>query len=169
MKPDIQLKKFFEHDDRFLSLFNAYFYHGESVLKEEYLSPDDSEVVKLVASNHIDVIRRYKENEYFALFVLENQSKVDYGAAYSITKDEQLKLILKQEEGDVKVCEAMRELFEDATNKGIALGETKAFMASINSIMIKFNLNADQAMDALSIDEKDRDFYREKLASLSKS
>ena len=37
MKPDIQLKKFFEHDDRFLSLFNAYFYHGESVLKEEYL------------------------------------------------------------------------------------------------------------------------------------
>ena len=90
-------------------------------------------------------------------------------AAYSITKDEQLKLILKQEEGDVKVCEAMRELFEDATNKGIALGETKAFMASINSIMIKFNLNADQAMDALSIDEKDRDFYREKLAYLSKN
>ena len=64
-------------------------------------------------------------------------------AAYSITKDEQLKLILEQEEGDVKVCEAMRELFEDATNKGIALGETKAFMANINSIMIKFNLNAD--------------------------
>jgi len=30
-------------------------------------------------------------------------------AAYSITKDEQLKLILEQEEGDVKVCEAMRE------------------------------------------------------------
>ncbi|CRH84764.1 Putative transposase%2C YhgA-like [Chlamydia trachomatis] len=292
MKPDIQLKKFFEHDDRFLSLFNAYFYQGESVLKEEYLSQDDSEVVKLVASNHIDVIRRYKENEYFTLFVLENQSKVDYGmvvrimkyqvllyerelrkaspnnytpkgtklpmvraivlytgekewdgarklsdmildengqkieldpiedfslnlielnkdvsynlnnqcvqdfidlvhqlydksihlgdmdrvyqrdavqAAYSITKDEQLKLILEQEEGGVKVCEAMRELFEDATNKGIALGETKAFMASINSIMIKFNLNADQAMDALSIDEKDRDFYREKLASLSKN
>ena len=42
-------------------------------------------------------------------------------------------------------------------------------MASINSIMIKFNLNADQAMDALSIDENDRDFYREKLASLSKN
>ena len=86
MKPDIQLKKFFEHNDRFLSLFNAYFYQGESVLKEEYLSPDDSEVVKLVASNHIDVIRRYKENEYFALFVLENQSKVDYGMVVRIMK-----------------------------------------------------------------------------------
>ena len=86
MKPDIQLKKFFEHDDRFLSLFNAYFYHGESVLKEEYLSPDDSEVVKLVASNHIDVIRRYKENEYFALFVLENQSKVDYGMVVRVLR-----------------------------------------------------------------------------------
>ena len=308
MKPDIALKKFFEHDDRFLSLFNAYFYHGESVLKEEYLSPDDSEVVKLVASNHIDVIRRYKENEYFALFVLENQSKVDYGmvvrvlryisllyerelrkaspnnytpkgtklpmvraivlytgekewdgarklsdmildengqkikldpaedfflniielnkdvsynlnnqcvqdfidlvhqlydttihlgdtdrvyqrdavlAAYSITKDEQLKLILEQEEGDVKVCEAMRELFEDATNKGITKGigigiekgraegraEEKIETNTINlrSIMVNLNLNADQAMDALSIDEKDRDFYREKLAALSKN
>ena len=57
MKPDIQLKKFFEHDDRFLSLFNAYFYHGESVIKEEYLSPDYSEVVKLVASNHTVVTK----------------------------------------------------------------------------------------------------------------
>ena len=300
MKPDIQLKKFFEHDDRFLSLFNAYFYHGESVLKEEYLSPDDSEVVKLVASNHIDVIRRYKENEYFALFVLENQSKVDYGmvvrvlryisllyerdlrkaspnnytpkgtklpmvraivlytgekewdgprklsdmildengqkikldpaedfflniielnkdvsynlnnqyvqdfmdlvhqlydttihlgdtdrvyqrdavlAAYSITKDEQLKLILEQEEGGVKVCEAMRELFQDERNKGRVEGraegraEEKIETNTINlrSIMVNLNLNADQAMDALSIDAKDRDFYREKLASLSKN
>jgi len=296
MKPDIQLKKFFEHNDRFLSLFNAYFYQGESVLKEEYLSPDDSEVVKLVASNHIDVIRRYKENEYFALFVLENQSKVDYGmvvrvlryisllydrdlrkaspnnytpkgtklpmvraivlytgekewdgprklsdmildengqkikldpaedfflnlielnkdvsynlnnqcvqdfmdlvhqlydttihlsdtdrvyqrdavlAAYSITKDEQLKLILEQEEGGVKVCEAMRELFQDERNKGRVEGraEEKIETNTINlrSIMVNLNLNADQAMDALSIDEKDRDFYREKLASLSKN
>ncbi len=300
MKPDIQLKKFFEHNDRFLSLFNAYFYQGESVLKEEYLSPDDSEVVKLVASNHIDVIRRYKENEYFALFVLENQSKVDYGmvvrvlryisllyerelrkaspnnytpkgtklpmvraivlytgekewdgprklsdmildengqkikldpaedfflnlielnkdvsynlnnqcvqdfmdlvhqlydttihlgdtdrvyqrdavlAAYSITKDEQLKLILEQEEGGVKVCEAMRKLFQDERNKGRVEGraegraEEKIETNTINlrSIMVNLNLNADQAMDALSIDEKDRDFYREKLASLSKN
>ena len=300
MKPNIQLKKFFEHDDRFLSLFNAYFYHGESVLKEEYLSPDDSEVVKLVASNHIDVIRRYKESEYFALFILENQSKVDYGmvvrvlryisllyerelrkafpnnytpkgtklpmvraivlytgekewdgprklsdmilnengqkikldpaedfflniielnkdvsynlnnqcvqdfidlvhqlydksihlgdmnriyqrdavqAAYSITKDEQLKLILEQEEGGVKVCEAMRELFEDATNKGITKGigigraeeKIETSISNLHSIMVNLNFNADQAMDALSIDEKDRDFYREKLASLSKN
>ena len=300
MKPDIQLKKFFKHDDRFLSLFNAYFYHGESVLKEEYLSPDDSEVVKLVVSNHITVIRRYKENEYFALFVLENQSKVDYGmvvrvlryisllyerdlrkaspnnytpkgtklpmvraivlytdekewdgarklsdmildengqkikldpaedfflnlnelnkdvsynlnnqcvqdfmdlvhqlydttihlgdtdhvyqrdavlAAYSITKDEQLKLILDQEEGDVKVCEAMRELFQDERNKGISEGigigraeeKIETSISFLHSIMVNLNFNVDQAMDALSIDEKDRDFYREKLASLSKN
>ena len=308
MKPDIQLKKFFEHDDRFLSLFNAYFYHGESVLKEEYLSPDDSEVVKLVASNHIDVIRRYKENEYFALFVLENQSKVDYGmvirvlhyisllyerelrkaspnnytpkgtklpmvraivlytgekewdgprklsdmildengqkieldpiedfslnlielnkdvsynlnnqcvqdfidlvhqlydksihlgdmdrvyqrdavqAAYSITKDEQLKLILEQEEGGVKVCEAMRELFEDATNKGITKGigigiekgkaegraeeKIETTISYLRSIMVNLNVDVERAMDILSIDEKDRNFYREKLAALSKN
>ena len=292
MKPDIALKKFFEHDDRFLSLFNAYFYQGESVLKEEYLSPDDSEVVKLVASNHIDVIRRYKENEYFALFVLENQSKVDYGmvvrimkyqvllyerelrkaspnnytpkgtklpmvraivlytgekewdgprklsdmildengqkieldpiedfslnlielnkdvsynlnnqcvqdlidlvhqlydttihlgdtdrvyqrdavqAAYSITKDEQLKLILEQEEGDVKVCEAMRELFEDARNQGRAEEKIETSISFLHSIMVNLNVDVDRAMDISSIDEKDRDFYREKLASLSKN
>ena len=300
MKPDIQLKKFFEHNDRFLSLFNAYFYHGESVLKEEYLSQDDSEVVKLVASNHIAVIRRYKESEYFALIVLENQSKVDYGmvvrvlryisllyerdlrkaspnnytpkgtklpmvraivlytgekewdgprklsdmildengqkikldpaedfflnlielnkdvsynlnnqcvqdfmdlvhqlydttihigdtdrvyqrdavqAAYSITKDEQLKLILEQEAGDVKVCEAMRELFQDERNKGISEGigigraeeKIETSISFLHSIIVNLNFNVDQAMDALSIDEKDRDFYREKLASLSKN
>ena len=300
MKPDIQLKKFLEHDDRFLSLFNAYFYHGESVLKEEYLSPDDSEVVKLVASNPIAVIRRYKENDYFALFVLENQSKVDYGmvvrvlryisllyerelrkaspnnytpkgtklpmvraivlytgekewdgarklsdmildenrqkikldpiedfslnlielnkdvsynlnnqcvqdfidlvhqlydttihlgdmnriyqrdavqAAYSITKDEQLKLILEQEEGDVKVCEAMRELFQDERNKGISEGigigraeeKIETSISFLHSIMVNLNVDVDRAMDISSIDEKDRDFYREKLASLSKN
>jgi len=297
MKPDIALKKFFEHDDRFLSLFNAYFYQGESVLKEEYLSPDDSEVVKLVASNHIDVIRRYKENEYFALFVLENQillyerelrkaspnnytpkgtklpmvraivlytgekewdgarklsdmildengqkikldpaedfflniielnKDVSYNlnnqcvqdfmdlvhqlydttihlgdtdrvyqrdavlAAYSITKDEQLKLILEQEEGDVKVCEAMRELFEDATNKGITKGigigiekgkaegraegraeeKIETTISYLRSIMVNLNVDVERAMDILSIDEKDRDFYREKLAALSKN
>ena len=98
-------------------------------------------------------------------------------AAYSITKDEQLKLILEQEEGGVKVCEAMRELFQDERNKGRVKGraegraEEKIETNTINlrSIMVNLNLNADQAMDALSIDEKDRDFYREKLASLSKN
>ena len=73
------------------------------------------------------------------------------------------------------------KLFEDATNKGITKGigigiekgraEEKIETNTINlrSIMVNLNLNADQAMDALSIDEKDRDFYREKLASLSKN
>ena len=32
------------------------------------------------------MIRRYKENDYFALFVLENQSKVDYGMVVRIMK-----------------------------------------------------------------------------------
>ena len=94
-------------------------------------------------------------------------------AAYSITKDEQLKLILEQEEGGVKVCEAMRELFQDERNKGRVEGraEEKIETNTINlrSIMVNLNLNADQAMDALSIDAKDRDFYRERLASLSKN
>ena len=51
------------------------------------------------------------------------------------------------------------------------LAEEKIETNTINlrSIMVNLNLNADQAMDALSIDEKDRDFYREKLASLSKN
>ena len=98
-------------------------------------------------------------------------------AAYSITKDEQLKLILEQEEGDVKVCEAMRELFEDATNKGITKGigigraeeKIETTISYLHSIIVNLNFNVVQAMDALSIDEKDRDFYREKLASLSKN
>ena len=106
-------------------------------------------------------------------------------AAYSITKDEQLKLILEQEEGDVKVCEAMRELFEDATNKGITKGigigiekgkaegraeeKIETTISNLRSIMVNLNVDVKRAMDILSIDEKDRDFYREKLASLSKN
>ena len=98
-------------------------------------------------------------------------------AAYSITKDEQLKLILEQEEGGVKVCEAMRELFQDERNKGRVEGRAEGRAeekietntTNLRSIMVNLNLNADQAMDALSIDEKDRDFYREKLAALSKN
>ena len=98
-------------------------------------------------------------------------------AAYSITKDEQLKLILEQEEGDVKVCEAMRELFQDERNKGISEGigigraeeKIETSISFLHSIMVNLNFNVDQAMDALSIDEKDRDFYREKLAALSKN
>jgi len=90
-------------------------------------------------------------------------------AAYSITKDEQLKLILEQEEGGVKVCEAMRELFEDARNQGRAEEKIETSISNLHSIMVNLNFNADQAMDALSIDEKDRNFYREKLASLSKN
>ena len=98
-------------------------------------------------------------------------------AAYSITKDEQLKLILEQEEGGVKVCEAMRELFEDARNQGITKGigigraeeKIETTISYLHSIIVNLNFNVVQAMDALSIDEKDRDFYREKLASLSKN
>ena len=102
-------------------------------------------------------------------------------AAYSITKDEQLKLILEQEEGDVKVCEAMRELFEDATNKGITKGigigraegraeeKIETTISYLRSIRVNLNVDVERAMDILSIDEKDRDFYREKLAALSKN
>ena len=106
-------------------------------------------------------------------------------AAYSITKDEQLKLILEQEEGDVKVCEAMRELFEDATNKGITKGigigiekgkaegraeeKIETTISYLRSIMVNLNVDVERAMDILSIDEKDRDFYREKHAALSKN
>lgn len=35
--------------------------------------------------------------------------------------------------------------------------------------MVNLNVDVERAMDILSIDEKDRDFYREKLAALSKN
>lgn len=35
--------------------------------------------------------------------------------------------------------------------------------------MVNLNVDVDRAMDISSIDEKDRDFYRKKLASLSKN
>ena len=68
-------------------------------------------------------------------------------AAYSITKDEQLKLILEQEEGGVKVCEAMRELFQNERNKGRAEGRTiekiDITTAHLRSVMAKLNFDVD--------------------------
>ena len=63
------------------------------------------------------------------------------------------------------MSKAMQELFEDARNEV----KIETSMFCFHSIMVNLNFNADQAMDALSIDEKDRNFYREKLASLSKN
>ena len=75
------------------------------------------------------------------------------------------------------MCEAMRELFQDERNKGISEGigigraeeKIETSISFLHSIMVNLNFNVDQAMDALSIDEKDRDFYREKLAALIKN
>ena len=63
----------------------------------------------------------------------------------------------------------MRELFEDATNKGRAEEKIETSISFLHSIMVNLNVDVDRAMDISSIDEKDRDFYRKKLASLSKN
>ena len=102
MKPDIQLKKFFEHDDRFLSLFNAYFYHGESVLR--YIS--------LLYEREL---RKASPNNY--------------------------------------------------TPKGTKLPMVRAIVLYTG----EKEWDGARKLSDMILDEKDRDFYREKLASLSKN
>ncbi len=63
------------------------------------------------------------------------------------------------------MSKAMQELFEDARNEV----KIETSISNLHSIMVNLNVDVDRAMDISSIDEKDRDFYREKLASLSKN
>ena len=63
------------------------------------------------------------------------------------------------------MSKAMQELFEDARNEV----KIETSMSCFHSIIVNLNVDVDWAMDISSIDEKDRDFYREKLAALSKN
>ena len=67
------------------------------------------------------------------------------------------------------MSKAMQELFQNERNKGRTIEKIEITTAHLRSVMAKLNFDVDQAMDALSIDAKDRDFYRERLASLSKN
>ena len=79
IKQDTLLKEFFTSNDRFVDLFNAKLFDGENVLKAEccqemntgFLTNNESE-------RFVDVARMYKDVGVLGIFLVENQSYVDY-------------------------------------------------------------------------------------------
>ena len=53
------------------------------------------------------------------------------------------------------MSKAMQELFEDARNEA----KIETSMSCFHSIIVNLNVDVDWAMDILSIDEKNIDFY----------
>ena len=79
-KQDVSFKDFFENRSDFVDMFNAYFFNGKPVLKEEFIQDMNSEMndVLMDLTKHVDVIRKYHDGKILSVFILENQSKVDY-------------------------------------------------------------------------------------------
>ena len=79
-KQDVGFKDFFENRSYFVDMFNAYFFNGKPVLKEEYIQDMNSEMndVLMDLTKHVDEIRKYHDGKILSVFILENQSRVDY-------------------------------------------------------------------------------------------
>lgn len=79
-KQDVGFKDFFENRSYFVDMFNAYFFNGKPVLKEKFIQDMNSEMndALMDLTKHVDVIRKYHYGKILSVFVLENQSKVDY-------------------------------------------------------------------------------------------
>ena len=94
-KTDITQKSFFEDAKWFADLMNAAFFDGEEILVAEELLPEDGAVQKAdetaVAERLRDVVKKQtKDGSTFALYVLENQTTIDYAMLIRIMVEESL-------------------------------------------------------------------------------
>ena len=73
------MKEFLENNAYFVDFFNAYFFDGQRVLKQENCVELDSEMndANMDLEKHVDVIRKYNDGNLYSAFIIENQSYVD--------------------------------------------------------------------------------------------
>ena len=74
---DVESKKFLGQPKNFVSVFNAFIFDGQPVLKSQFLKNENSELVMNVSKKYADIIKRYEDGTYLDLLVIENQSTVD--------------------------------------------------------------------------------------------
>ncbi len=106
-KTDITHKSFFEDTEKFADLMNAVFFNGERIIEADELLSEDSVVQKADNGATLerlrDVVKKQtKDGSTFAIYILENQTTVDYGMLIrimveeSLTYDKQIKKIRKR-------------------------------------------------------------------------
>ena len=94
-KKDITHKSFFENPEWFADLMNAAFFGGEEILAAGELLPEDGALQKAdetVTTERLrDVVKKQtKDGSTFAMYILENQSTVDYSMLIRIMVEESL-------------------------------------------------------------------------------
>lgn len=74
---DVESKKFLGQPKNFVSIFNAFIFDGQPVLKPQFLKNENSKLVMNVSKKYADIIKRYEDDTYLDLLIIENQSTVD--------------------------------------------------------------------------------------------
>lgn len=92
---DITQKNFFTNEERFADFINAVCYHGQKVLKSEELVSIPEGVRKAdetaVLERTCDVVKKQtKDGAVYAIYVMENQEKVDYRMPVRVMLEESL-------------------------------------------------------------------------------
>lgn len=80
-KADVYTGDYLENPEIFADLLNGILYHGEQIVKPEELKEQDGELRSIVGRDAKKTIRdkvRLWKGTAFAVFVVENQMKVDY-------------------------------------------------------------------------------------------
>ena len=71
----------------------------------------------------------------------------------------------KDKEDDVHMWKAMKDFRDSGVQEGLLKGQELARLDSIKTIMRKLNQTADEAMDTLDIEPKDREKYHKLIGS----
>ena len=58
---DVESKKFLGQPKNFISVFNAFIFDGQPVLKSQFLKNENSELVMNVSKKYADIIKRYED------------------------------------------------------------------------------------------------------------
>lgn len=91
-KKDLWQSDYFDNNDRFADLFNGVLFHGKEIIKSSELENADSTLVHHFPNQNpskiiCDKIRKWK-GQYLSVFILENQSYIDYGMVLRAIKEE---------------------------------------------------------------------------------
>jgi len=79
---DVRTSEYFENDAVFADMINGYFFHGQQLIKPEYLQEANKELSYIGSKKGKKIIRdnvkRYYENTLLCIYVLEHQTSIDY-------------------------------------------------------------------------------------------
>lgn len=94
-KKDITQKSYFEDVERFADLMNAAYFGGDVILRADELRPVDSAIQKADEEGTYERLRdvvkmQTKDGSMFAVYVLQNQVKIDYGMLIRIMVEESM-------------------------------------------------------------------------------